>query len=49
VLDDTASCGLLKTLENNPSLSQRHLEKLLVISLGKVNFSLSALINKGCL
>ena len=47
--DDTTSYGLLKTLEDNPSLSQRDLAKRLDISLGKVNFCLNALIAKGCL
>jgi len=47
--DDNTSYGLLKTLENNPSLSQRDLAKRLGISLGKVNFCLNALIKKGCL
>jgi EPS-associated MarR family transcriptional regulator len=47
--DDTTSYGLLKTLEDNPSLSQRDLAKRLGISLGKVNFCLNALIEKGCL
>ena len=47
--DDNTSYGLLKTLEDNPSLSQRDLAKRLGISLGKVNFCLNALIEKGCL
>ena len=47
--DDNTSYGLLKTLENNPSLSQRDLAKRLGISLGKVNFCLNALVEKGCL
>ncbi len=47
--DDSTSYGLLKTLENNPSLSQRDLAKRLGISLGKVNFCLNALVEKGCL
>lgn len=47
--DDNTSYGLLKTLEDNPSLSQRDLAKHLGISLGKVNFCLNALIEKGCL
>lgn len=47
--DDHTSYGLLKTLEDNPSLSQRDLAKRLGISLGKVNFCLNALIEKGCL
>jgi EPS-associated MarR family transcriptional regulator len=49
MFDDNTSYSLLKTLENNPSLSQRDLAKRLGISLGKVNFCLNALIEKGCL
>lgn len=49
MFDDTTSYGLLKTLEHNPSLSQRDLAKRLGISLGKVNFCLNALVEKGCL
>ena len=49
MFDDTTSYGLLKILEDNPSLSQRNLAKQLGISLGKVNFCLNALIAKGCL
>ena len=49
MFDDNTSYGLLKTLEDNPSLSQRDLAKRLGISLGKVNFCLNALIEKGCL
>ena len=48
MFDDNTSYGLLKTLENNPSLSQRDLAKRLGISLGKVNFCLNALVEKGC-
>ena len=47
MFDDDTSYGLLKTLENNPGLSQRDLAKHLGISLGKVNFLLNALIRKG--
>lgn len=49
MFDDTTSYGLLKTLKDNPSLSQRDLAKRLGISLGKVNFCLNALVKKGCL
>lgn len=49
MFDDTTSYGLLKTLEDNPSLSQRDMAKRLGISLGKVNFCLNALVEKGCL
>lgn len=47
MLDDTTHYGLLKTLEENPGLSQRDLAKRLGVSLGKVNFCLNALIAKG--
>ncbi len=46
---DTTSYGLLKTLTDNPSLSQRDLAKCLGVSLGKVNYCLNALVEKGCL
>ena len=49
MFDENTSYGLLKTLEDNPSLSQRDLAKRLGVSLGKVNFCLNALIAKGCL
>ena len=38
---------ILKELEQDPSMSQRDLAKRLGISLGKVNFCLKALIEKG--
>lgn len=49
MFDDPTSYSLLKTLENNPSLSQRDLAKHLGVSLGKINYCLNALIEKGCL
>ena len=49
MIDDRTSYGLLKTLENSPGLSQRDLAKRLGVSLGKVNFCLNALIEKGWL
>lgn len=49
MFDDTTGYGLLKSLEENPGLSQRDLAKRLGVSLGKVNFCLKALIAKGCL
>lgn len=45
--DDPVNLDLLKTLEGNPSVSQRDLAKHLGISLGKVNFCLNALVEKG--
>jgi EPS-associated MarR family transcriptional regulator len=47
--DQAISYNLLKTLEANPILSQRYLAKHLGVSLGKINFCLNALIEKGCL
>lgn len=47
--DQSTSLGLLKMLEGNPGLSQRELSSLLGVSLGKVNFCLKALVEKGCL
>ena len=38
---------LLKTLEQNPDVSQRDLARALGISLGKVNYCIKALIEKG--
>jgi EPS-associated MarR family transcriptional regulator len=49
MFDDTTSYGLLKTLADEPNLSQRDLAKQLGVSLGKINFCLNALIAKGCL
>jgi EPS-associated MarR family transcriptional regulator len=49
MFDAATSYGLLKTLEDNPGLSQRDLAKRLGISLGKVNFCINALVEKGCL
>ena len=47
MLDETTHYGLLKTLEENPGLSQRDMAKRLGVSLGKVNFCLKALVEKG--
>lgn len=49
MLDETTHYSLLKTLEENPGLSQRDMAKLLGVSLGKVNFCLNALVEKGSL
>ena len=48
MLDLSINYGLLKTLQANPELSQRELARRLGVSLGKVNFCLNALIEKGC-
>jgi len=49
MLDETTHYILLKTLEENPGLSQRDLAKKLGISLGKVNYCLNNLVEKGSL
>lgn len=49
MLDESTHYGLLKTLEDNPGLSQRDMAKHLGVSLGKVNFCLNALVAKGSL
>ena len=38
---------VLKILEQNPQISQRELAKELGVSLGKVNYCLKALVDKG--
>lgn len=49
MLDENTHYSLLKTLEENPGLSQRDLAKRLGVSLGKINFCLNALVEKGSL
>lgn len=38
---------VLKTIESNPQITQRELAKVLGVSLGKINYCLKALIEKG--
>jgi EPS-associated MarR family transcriptional regulator len=47
MLSDEARYHLLRKLETNPELSQRQLACELGISLGKVNYCLKALAEKG--
>ena len=47
--DQSISYDLLKVLETTSDLSQRALAKQLGVSLGKVNFCLKALVEKGYL
>jgi len=47
MLDDEYRYKILKALHQDPDLSQRELAKCLGISLGKTNFCLKALIEKG--
>jgi EPS-associated MarR family transcriptional regulator len=47
MLTDEMRYKLMRVLEANPEMSQRALAKELGVSLGKVNFCLQALIQKG--
>jgi EPS-associated MarR family transcriptional regulator len=47
MLTDEVRYKLLKLLEPNPALSQREVARALGISLGKVNYCLRALVEKG--
>lgn len=44
---EDARYKILRTLEQNPDVSQRQLADELGISLGKVNYCLKALVDKG--
>ena len=46
-MNDEAHYKLLKLLEQNPQATQRELATALGVSLGKVNYCLKALIDKG--
>jgi len=47
ILESEHALQILKELESNPEATQRHLAQKLEISLGKVNFLVNALIDKG--
>jgi EPS-associated MarR family transcriptional regulator len=49
LLDDQTRYRLLKLLELTPEVSQRRLAEELGVSVGKVNFCLRALLDKGLL
>ncbi|MEQ9210409.1 MAG: MarR family EPS-associated transcriptional regulator, partial [Pseudomonadales bacterium] len=46
-MQDEITYKLLKSIEENPTQSQRELSKSLGISLGKLNYCLKALVDKG--
>lgn len=46
-MQDEITYKLLKSIEQNPSQSQRQLSKSLGVSLGKLNYCLRALVEKG--
>lgn len=47
VMDDALRHKLLRILEENPEVNQREISEILGISLGKVNYCLKALMDKG--
>lgn len=47
MLDEETRYRLLRLLEANPELSQRQLAEALGVSLGKINFCLRALLERG--
>lgn len=47
MLDDQTRYRLLKLLDANPEVSQRQLAEELGVSVGKVNFCLRALLERG--
>lgn len=47
MLDETTRYRLLKLLQSNPEVSQRQVAEALGISVGKVNFCLRALLDRG--
>jgi len=49
MLSDEVRYSLLRLLEANPAMSQRDVARHLGMSLGKVNFCLQALVEKGLL
>jgi EPS-associated MarR family transcriptional regulator len=49
MLSDEVRYGLLRLLEANPAMSQRAVARQLGMSLGKVNFCVQALVEKGLL
>lgn len=49
MLNDADRYRILKRLEANPEISQRALAEELGLSLGKINFCLNALIERGML
>ena len=47
MVDDGLALRALEALESNPNLSQRALSRELGVSLGKTNYRLRALIDRG--
>ena len=47
LLDDEARYQILRLLEANPEMSQRDVARTLGVSLGKVNYCVQALLQRG--
>ncbi len=47
ILELEHTLQIIKEIESNPKITQRHLAQKLEISLGKINFMIKALIKKG--
>ena len=47
ILNSEKTLHIIKEIEANPQVTQRHLAQKLEVSLGKVNFLINALIDKG--
>jgi len=47
ILELEHTLQIIKEIESNPKITQRHLAQKLEISLGKMNFMIKALIKKG--
>lgn len=47
IFDSEKTLQVLREVELNPQITQRNLAQKLEISLGKINFLINALINKG--
>ena len=47
IFDSEKTLQIIKEIELNPQITQRHLAQKLEISLGKINFLINALIEKG--
>ena len=46
-MQDEITYKIMKSIEENPSQSQRELSRSLGVSLGKLNYCLNALVDKG--
>lgn len=47
ILNSEKTLQIIKEIERNPQITQRRLSRKLEISLGKINFLVNALIDKG--